>query len=81
MNNTLNECPFNIGKMINDFITSNGISIESAALKSKMDVDEFRNILNEPSMKTDVIKRISVALKHNFMADIAEIVEKEITDC
>lgn len=81
MSNEVNEFQFNIGKMINDYITSNNISLESAAKMAKMNVDEFRNILDEPSMETDTIKKISVALNHNFMAEIAEIVDKELGCC
>ena len=72
------EIPLNIGEMIGNYITSNNISIESAARKAKMEVAEFQKILNEPTMETDTLKRISVALSHNFMTDIADIVDKEL---
>ena len=78
MKNKLAEQTFNIGKMISNYITINNISIESAAEMAKMDVDEFRKNINEPSLETETLRRISVALNHNFMTDIAKIVEEEM---
>lgn len=75
------EVPLNIGEMIGNYIKNNNISIISAAKKAKMEVDDFQKIINEASMETETLKRISVALNHNFMTDIAKIVEKEIDGC
>lgn len=75
------EVPLNIGEMIGNYIKNNNISIISAAKKAKMEVDDFQKIINETSMETETLKRISVALNHNFMTDIAKIVEKEIDGC
>lgn len=81
MNTEPNEIPLNIGRMIDDYISSNEMSKESAAGKLNMDVAELQKILENPSMGTEMLKRISVALGHNFMADIAELVAKELADC
>lgn len=81
MNTEPNEITLNIGKMIDDYISSNDISKESAAKKLNMDVVELQRILDKPSMGTEMLKRISVALGHNFMADIAKLVDKELADC
>ncbi|MBP9993754.1 MAG: hypothetical protein KBT67_02285 [bacterium] len=81
MNTEPNEIPLNIGRMIDDYISSNEMSKESAAGKLNMDVAELQKILENPSMGTEMLKRISVALGHNFMADIAELVDKELADC
>lgn len=75
------ECPFHIGKMISDFITDNGIPIELAAEKANININDFRNILSEQSTDTGTLKKVSVALNHNFMAEIAGIVEKELNGC
>jgi len=81
MNDNIDECPFNIGKAISDFLTDNRISTETAAAKSGIELEKFREILGEKSTDTETITKISIALDHNFMTDIANIVEEELRGC
>ena len=48
------------------------------ARKVHCDPGNFNRILKRPSMDLDLLRRISIALKYNFVADYAKHVEQQI---
>lgn len=48
------------------------------ARKVHCDPGNFNRILKRPSMDLDLLRRISIALKYNFVAEYAKHVEQQI---
>ena len=48
------------------------------ARKVHCDPGNFNRILKRPSMDLDLLRRISIALKYNFVAEYAKRVEQQI---
>lgn len=67
--------PIHIGYIIKQELERQGQTVEWLAMNIPTSTPNCYKILNSASINTDVLMRISVALEHNFFADIAKFFE------
>lgn len=65
--------------MLNTFIKKRRIYKSALARKLEKDYSTLSFYLKNKSMQTDTLIEFSLALKHNFFADIADFLPKEFT--
>ena len=78
---TQQDNPINLhaGLMLNTFIKKRRIYKSALARKLEKDYSTLTFYLKNKSMQTDTLLEFSLALKHNFFADIAALLPKEFT--
>ena len=64
--------PIHIGTVVKKELERQGQTVEWLAMNIPTSTPNCYKILNSASINTDVLMRISVALEHNFFADIAK---------
>jgi len=71
---------FHVGNRIKEFLKKEGRSEVWLAKGVHCDPGNFNRTLKKESLDTDLLRRISVKLKHNFCAEYARFVEKQIQE-
>ncbi|MCQ2308693.1 MAG: XRE family transcriptional regulator [Bacteroidales bacterium] len=74
----MSELEYHVGNRIKEFLKSEGRSEVWLAKGVHCDPGNFNRTLKKESLDTDLLRRISVKLKHNFCAEYARFVEKQI---
>lgn len=69
---------YTIGDLIKAQLKEQERSEAWLARKVHCDPGNFNRILKRPSMDLDLLRRISIALKYNFVAEYAKHVEQQI---
>ena len=69
---------FHIGNAIKAILKEQERSEAWLARKVHCDPGNFNRILKRNSMDLDLLKRISISLGHNFVAEYADFVEQQI---
>lgn len=69
---------YTIGDLIKAQLKEQERSEAWLARKVHCDPGNFNRILKRPSMDLDLLRRISIALKYNFVAEYAKYVEQQI---
>ena len=69
---------YTIGVIIKTKLKEQERSEAWLARKVHCDPGNFNRILKRPSMDLDLLRRISIALKYNFVAEYAKHVEQQI---
>ena len=69
---------FHIGNIIKAILKEQERSEAWLARKVHCDPGNFNRIIKRNSMDLDLLKRISISLKHNFATDYASFVEQQI---
>ena len=64
--------PIHVGTVVKKELERQGQTVEWLAMNIPTSTPNCYKILNSASINTDVLMRISVALEHNFFADIAK---------
>lgn len=64
-----------IGNLINNYIKESEHKQTEVARMIGWDKGNFNRLMKEPSMDIDTLAKISIALKHNFIKDIGEVME------
>lgn len=71
---------FHVGNLIKEHLKSEGRTEVWLAKNVHCDPGNFNRMLKKESLDIDLLRRISVKLRHNFCADYARFVEKQIQD-
>lgn len=71
---------FNVGDCIKKFLKKEGRSENWLARSVYCDPGNFNRTLKKKSIDMDLLRRISVKLRHNFFADYARFVDKQIQE-
>ena len=69
---------YNIGDTIKAKLKEQERSEAWLARKVHCDPGNFNRILKRPSMDLDLLRRMSIALKYNFVTDFGRFVEQQI---
>lgn len=69
---------FHVGDTIKKFLKEEGRSEVWLAKSVHCDPGNFNRTLKKESLDIDLLRRISIRLKHNFCAEYAHYVEKQI---
>lgn len=71
---------FNVGKTIKEFLKQEGRTEVWLAKSVHCDPGNFNRTLKRESFDIDLLRRISIKLRHNFCADYARYTEKQIQE-
>lgn len=71
---------FHVGSKIKELLKKEGRSEVWLAKSVHCDPGNFNRTLKKESIDIDLLRRISVKLRHNFCADYARFVEKQIQE-
>ena len=73
------ESNIHIGTLLKRYIKENNVSKAALARALGIGPPNLEVRLKQPSFRTDVLLRISSLLEHNFFADIAAMLPKELS--